>query len=98
MGDDPSMNPTNASPSVRGGWYLTAIGPGVTPLTAVTAPCNKPPCPEMPSISFSVTIVVRGGVNPPPGASEVYIGTAYLDKTVPVQIGQIVRLDLPYLS
>jgi hypothetical protein len=87
------------------GWLLLAIRPGVTLLTLEPLPCLYPPCPMMPEYSFSVTIVVRGTVHPSPppppappnSADEKYIGSAFLEQTVLVKVGQIVRLDLPFL-
>ena len=60
----------------------------------------------MPEYRFSVTIAVRPTVYPSPtlpplpppiSADEKYIGTAFLEQTVVAKIGQIVRLDLPFL-
>jgi hypothetical protein len=87
------------------GWRLIAIRPGTTPLSVVPEPCRRPPCPMMPVIHFSVTIIVQRDIYPPlpppppplPVRTDVYIGTAYLNQTVSVRPGQVVTLDLPYL-
>jgi hypothetical protein len=90
------------------GWRLVAIGPGTSPLALAPEPypCLTPPCPMgVPSINFRVTIIVSGAVYPPypppvvtPYRSGKYIGTANLRQTVAVQVGQVVILDLPFLT
>jgi hypothetical protein len=68
--------------------------------------CIRAPCPTaVRSFTFRVTIVVTGTVYPPspppivtPYRSEKYIGTAYLNQTVAVRVGQLVILDLPFLT
>lgn len=58
----------------------------------------------IPIFNFRVTIVVRGGSYvtpvppPPPVRSDIYISTAYLNQTITVQVGQVITLDLPFLS
>jgi hypothetical protein len=91
-----------------GPWRLIAIGAGVSPLALAPEPypCLTPPCPmSIPSFNFRVTIVVTGTVYPPypppvvtPYRDVKYIGTAYLNQTVAVQVGQMVILDLPFLT
>jgi hypothetical protein len=94
--------------SIYYGWRFLAIREGISPLTiSIDPPCYYPPCPMMPSLLFSVTIVVNPIIYPPPPIqpppvipthTDVYIGTAYLDQTVKVHTGQIITLELPYLS
>ncbi len=89
-------------------WRLLAIGPGTSPLALVQQPvrCFKAPCPTaVRGYTFHVTIVVTGPVYPPspppavtPYPSGKYIGTAFLNQTVAVQVGQVVILDLPFLT
>jgi hypothetical protein len=94
------------------GWRLMAIGYGTTNLSLHERLCFDAPCPKHPVYGFSVTITVQDIYNPPPpppippippvppsyGPTDVYIGTAYLNQTVKVSIGQIIALDLPFIS
>jgi len=95
---------------IAASWRLISIAPGTTPLTLQSIPC--PPgqiCPMTPILAFHVTIIVEGFVYPYPTTippippylyrnPDVYIGTAYLDRTVVVQPGQVLALDLPFLA
>jgi hypothetical protein len=92
-------------PYPESGWRLIAVGRGTTALAVESEPCRLPPCPMLPSFNFHVTIVVGGPpypTHPPPVVtpyrSEKYIGTAYLNQTVAVRVGQVVILDLPFLT
>ncbi len=85
------------------GWRLIAIRAGVTSLSLEQQPCRMPPCPMMPIFNFRVTIVVDGSIGPLPPQppvvrSDIYIGTAYLNQTIVAQVGQVVTLELPFLS
>lgn len=88
----------------RQGWRLVTIGSGTTLLTLTHRPVCAPdqPCPQFIAIRFQATIIVRGDIHPLPPiiprGPDVYIGTAYLDQTVQAQPGQIIVLELPFLS
>ena len=111
--DSGTLEPHPSGPQIApigAGWRLIAIAPGTTSLTLESVPC--PPgalCPMYAILAFRVTIVVEGSVYPYPtvvppippysyGNPDVYIGTAYLDRTVVVQPGQVVAVDLPFLA
>jgi hypothetical protein len=86
------------------GWAFLAIRPGTSPISITfDMPCHYQPCPLMPIQSFSVNMIVRHSIYPPPPPvylprTDVYIGTAYLDQTLQVSTGQVLALELPYLS
>jgi hypothetical protein len=100
--DQPAPNDGGGQSFPAPGWRLVAIRPGITSLSVEQQPCRVPPCPMIPVFNFRVTIVVSGisDVTPVPPLvhSDIYIGTAYLNQTVVARVGQVITLELPFLS
>ena len=104
------LPPLGAPPAIMPvfGWQLIAVAPGTTRLALAATPCPVGViCPKMAIYRFAVRITVQGVIDVPPPVeppsypstyADVYIGTAYLDQTIPVQVGQVVALDLPFLA